>query len=603
MDFLSLDEVKKLSLESAEKYCDALRSYLIDTVTVSGGHLASNLGVVEISVACARVFDLPNDKVIYDVGHQSYVHKLLTGRTFDKNTLRSFGGYSGFTKREESVFDPFGAGHSSTALSASVGFARASRLKGDTSFTVAVIGDGAFCTGMTFEALNNIDKNDRLIIILNDNEMSISKNVGTMSEYLVKIRSTNKYLNFKRRTKNAFGKMRGLGKVLFTTAKKTKYFVKRIVVKNTFFEELGISYLGHADGNDLATVELLLEEAKSRFTPTLIHLCTKKGKGFPDAEQDPDRFHGISPKTNESVKKTTFSETFGKYIIEKAQSDKDVVAISAAMCEGTGLSEFREKFPNRFFDVGICEEHALTFASAMSAAGLSPYFAVYSTFFQRCYDQLVHDCSLQNLKVTLALDRAGFCDHDGATHHGVFDVPLLLTVPRVAVFSPATFDELRFSFDSGEKLSESVAVRYPKGIECDDVHKTFSVDDFSFDEEKKCDVLIITYGRITSEVLKAKQMLENDNISVSVLKFLKLKPLDTKLINSLILNLSPTLIVSVEEGIQSGGFGQYIFANLEVSAKKKIVAVNDVFVPQGKLHELYKFAGLDAATLYDRISQ
>ncbi len=603
MNFLTLNEVKNLSLEEAEEYCEALRSYLIETVNVSGGHLASNLGVAEISLACIRVFNLPEDKIIYDVGHQSYVHKLLTGRVFDKDTLRAFGGYSGFTKRDESEYDPFGAGHSSTALSASLGFARANRLKNDPSYTVAVVGDGAFCTGMTFEALNNIDMSDRLIIILNDNEMSISRNVGTMSEYLVKIRSTNKYIKFKRRTKNAFGKMKCVGKVLFATARKTKYFVKRIVVKNTFFEELGISYLGPADGNDLATVELLLEEAKSRTTPTLVHFCTKKGKGYLAAEQDPDRFHGVSPKTKDNVKKETFSDVFGNYITEKAQNDKRVVSISAAMCEGTGLSNFRKDFPDRFFDVGICEEHALTFAAAMSASGFLPYFAVYSTFFQRCFDQLLHDCSLQNLKVTLALDRAGFCERDGATHHGVFDVPLLLTVPRVAVFSPATFDELKFSFDSGEKLSESVAVRYPKGTQEEELLSVFSSGDFSFDEEKNCDVLIITYGRITAEVLKAKRMLEEKNIKVSVLKFLKLKPLDTERINALISKISPSLIVCVEEGVKSGGFGQYVFSNLQLDAKSKIIAINDTFVPHGTLQELYEFAGIDAKTVCDRISR
>ena len=603
MNFLTLEEVKNLSIEEAEEYCVALRSYLIDTVTLSGGHLASNLGVAEISLACARVFNIPFDRIIYDVGHQSYVHKLLTGRIFDKDTLRAFGGYSGFTKREESEFDPFGAGHSSTALSAALGFARANRLKNDSSFSVAVIGDGAFCTGMTFEALNNIDMRDRLIIILNDNEMSISRNVGTMSEYLVKIRSTNKYIRLKRRTKNAFGKMKGVGKVLFATASKAKYFVKRIVVKNTFFEDLGISYLGPADGNDLATVELLLEEAKSRTTPTLVHLCTKKGKGYLEAEQDPDLFHGISPQKTNSVKRVTFSDSFGEYITDKAQSDTSVVAISAAMCEGTGLSGFREKFADRFFDVGICEEHALTFATAMSAAGLKPYFAVYSTFFQRCFDQLLHDSALQNLKITLALDRAGFCESDGATHHGVFDVPLLLTVPGVSIYSPATFDEMKYSFVCSEKLSSPVAVRYPKGSQNDDIASVFDVKDFSLDEEKKCDVLLLTYGRITSEVIAAKQMLEKNNLSVCVLKFLKLKPLDINAITNLISKISPSLVVSVEEGIQNGGFGQYVLSNVEVCAEKRIIAIDDIFVPQGNLSQLYKFAGLDSDSICERVTQ
>ncbi len=601
MDFLSLEQVKNLSANEAVLYCNEIRTHLINTVLNSGGHLASNLGIVEISMACARIFNLPHDKIVYDVGHQSYVHKLLTERFFDDKTLRAFGSYSGFTKREESEYDPFGAGHSSTALSAAVGFSKAARIKGEDYYSVAVIGDGAFCTGMTFEALNNIDKNDKLIIILNDNEMSISKNVGSMSGYLVKIRSTNKYLRFKRQTKKAFGKIPFVGMSLSRFAGNVKYYVKRIVVKNTFFDDLGVRYLGPADGNDLYTVERLLKEALNYTTPTLIHLCTKKGKGYIEAESDPDRFHSVSEKSS-SPKKETFSQAFGRYMSNLAENDTDVVAVTAAMCDGTGLNSFRQSYPDRFFDVGICEEHAVTFSAAMNASGLSPYFAVYSTFFQRSYDQLIHDCSLQKLKITLALDRAGFCEKDGATHHGVFDVPLLLTAPDITVFSPATLAELEYSFNQGRFLDTCVAVRYPKGGEDEAVSEVFSHPcDFTLDEDKKAEVLIVTYGRVSGEALRAKKLLEKDGITAVILKFLKLTPIDFKEVEKLISRVSPSLVMVVEEGIRSGGFGEHLFANIPLSLKRDIIAIDGVFVPHGTLAQLYDLVGLSTEKIYDRV--
>ncbi len=602
MNFLSIEEIKSLSVDSAVQYAQEIRRHLIDTVMVSGGHLASNLGVVEISMACIRLFDLPCDKIIYDVGHQSYVHKLLTGRFFDSSTLRTFGNFSGFTKREESVYDPFGAGHSSTALSAAVGFSKAARIKGESSFSVAVVGDGAFCTGMSFEALNNIDKKDRLIIILNDNEMSISKNVGTMSGYLLKIRSTKKYLRLKRQTKKAFGKIPLVGTTLSRFAGNVKYYVKHIVVKNTFFEELGIRYLGPADGNHLETVELLLKEAKSYSQPVLIHLCTKKGKGYAEAENDPDRFHAVGANSLEHKdKKITYSEFFGDYINSVAEKDKDVVAITAAMSDGTGLNKFRKNYPDRFFDVGICEEHAVTFASALNASGLSPYFAVYSTFFQRCYDQLLHDCSLQKLKVTLALDRAGFCPQDGPTHHGVFDVPLLLTVPDMTVFSPVSFEEMKYSFDIASTLPSSVAVRYPKGCENLAIKEAFpTLSDFTIDENK-CDVVIATYGRVTSEALIAKEKLAQKGIAAGVLKFLKLKPIDFDAVSQLIRQTGAALVVFLEEGIKTGGFGEHLFSNISIPQNREIIAIDETFIPHGTLRELYDYAGLSADRVHDRI--
>ena len=601
MEFLSLEQVKKLSVTEAADYCNTLREYLVETVKESGGHLASNLGVAEISIACARVFDLPDDKIIYDVGHQCYVHKLITGRYFDATTLRAFNGYSGFTKRSESEYDAFGAGHSSTALSAALGFAKANRINKKANYSVAVIGDGAFCTGMTFEALNNVEQNDRLIIILNDNEMSISKNVGAMSEYLLKMRTTKRYLHFKNKTKNFFGKLPLIGRPLSRALGSIKDFIKRAFLKSNFFEDLGIEYLGPVDGNDLSKVELLLREAKRRTSPVLVHFLTKKGKGYDEAELDPDRFHAVSKPGGE--KRKTFSEFFGEYMVEEAEKDPCAVAITAAMCDGTGLGEFSKKYPDRFFDVGICEEHAITFAAALSAAGINPYFAVYSTFFQRAYDQLLHDGALQDLKITLALDRAGFSSYDGPTHHGVFDVSLLLSVPGVTLYSPTSFAEMEYSFEEGKKLPRCVAVRYPKGSEIENIKNAFpTLSDMSLDEEKESKVMFITYGNVTGEVLLAKKCLEKLGYSACVLKLLKLKPLDYKLIKSYIDKTQSKYVFFVEEGIKSGGVGEAVFSNLSC-LKGEIIAIDDKFVPFGDNAHLYDYAGLSAEKIVEKVSR
>ena len=602
MEFLTLEQVKNLSVKEASEYCNMLREHLVNTVKVSGGHLSSNLGIAEISMACVRVFDLPSDSVIYDVGHQCYVHKLLTGRHLTADNLRTYGGYSGFTKREESVYDPFGAGHSSTALSSAVGFAKSARLKGDKKTTVAVVGDGAFCTGMTFEALNNIDPEDRIVIILNDNEMSISKNVGAMSEYLLKIRSTKRYLSFKNRTKKVFLKIPLIGGWLSRFAGAVKDFIKSFVVKNTFFEELGIEYIGPADGNDLETVEKLLTDAKNLEGPILVHLCTKKGKGFSDAEKDPDRFHSVSPAGEIKTDAMTFSQKFGEFVVNEAEKDMSVVAITAAMCDGTGLRKYRERFSSRFFDVGICEEHAVTFAASMNASGLSPYFAVYSTFFQRSYDQLLHDTALQNLKITLAIDRAGFSANDGPTHHGLFDVPLFLTLPNVALYSPATLDEMTYCFDQGKKLTSSVAVRYPKGTESKRVKLAFhDICDISL-FGGSAQVLFITYGRVADEVLKAVERLSDVGISASVIKFLRLDSISRDDVLEKIHEVSPTNIFIVEEGIQSCGFGEHLFSVVKPTVPCDFIAVNNTFIPHGSLEELYEHSGLSANKIFEKVT-
>lgn len=595
MDFLSIEQLKKLDINSATDYCNSLRQYLIKNVSVSGGHLASNLGVTEISVALMRMFDSPKDKIIYDVGHQSYIHKLLTGREFDKDSLRVLNGYSGFTKRDESEHDPFGAGHSSTALSAALGFSQVARLKGEDSYSVAVIGDGAFCTGMTFEALNNVQRSDKLIIVLNDNEMSISKNVGAMSAYLNKIRVTKKYLSFKRKTKSAFGKF----PFAFKAMHAIKRFAKRILIKPTFFEDLGIYYLGPADGNDLNTVETLIAEAKSRNSPVLLHFITKKGKGLKEAEENPGKYHFVSPSVQSE---STFSEEYTKLLTEYSRINPNAVAITAAMCDGTGLSEYKKEFSDRLFDVGISEEHAATFAAALSAGGLLPFYTVYSTFFQRSYDQVIHDIALQNLKVVIALDRAGIVGADGATHHGLFDVSMMLNVPNTAIYSPATFAELKYAFNKCTEHDNVSVLRYPKGCDSKLISSVFSSDgDFSLDCVEYSEIVIVTYGRVTEEALKAKVLLKTKGHSVSVLKFLKLKPLDFKKIELLINSISPKLLCVVEEGMKTGGFGEYLLSNVKLNAKTDIIAIDETFVPHGTVQELYDLCSLSGTKICARI--
>ncbi len=595
VEFLTVEELKALDIASASEYCNSLREYLIDNVKVSGGHLASNLGVTEISVALIRAFDSPNDKIIYDVGHQSYVHKLLTGRVLDGGNLRKFNGYSGFTKRDESEHDPFGAGHSSTALSAALGFSSAARIKGEDSYSVAVIGDGAFCTGMTFEALNNVRRDDKLIIILNDNEMSISKNVGTMSAYLNKIRITKKYLSFKRKTKKVIKNAPAVLKF----ASSVKHFLKRLLLKPTMFEDLGIYYLGPADGNDLVTVERLLFEAKSRNSPTLIHLVTKKGKGLKEAEENPGKFHFVSPVKSELP---TFSGEYTRLLTEYSKTNDKAVAITAAMCDGTGLSAYKNVFPERLFDVGISEEHAATFAAALSAGGLLPFYTVYSTFFQRSYDQVIHDIALQKLKVVIALDRAGLVGEDGPTHHGLFDVSMMLNVPNSTVYSPATFEELRYSFNKCTANEYLSVLRYPKGSDSELISRVFKADcDFALDTVEHTEVLFITYGRITEEVLKAKLLLKSQGYTASVLKFTKLKPIDFKQFERLINTVSPKLVCVVEEGMKTGGFGEYLISNITVNSASEIIAIDDIFVPHGTVSELYDYCSLSAPKIYSRV--
>ena len=594
-------DVRALSPAGARRYCDYLRTLLVKHVTENGGHLASNLGIVEISTALVRVMDLPRDKVIYDTGHQCYVHKILTGRGEAFSTLRKKDGLSGFPRREESEYDTFGTGHSGTGLSAALGFAKAARLRGEDSFSVAVIGDGSFSGGMVFEALNNISRRDRVIIILNDNGMSIGKSKGQLRHSLNRLRTPG-YYRFKKEFGEFLDSVPLVGEGLETLAKGIKRVVKRQALPGgNLFEELGLHYFGPADGNNLEQVENLLREAKKRNGPSLIHLITQKGKGYEPAEQDPSRYHGLSPKNEVKGKGKTFSRMFGDAITELGKKDDRILCITSAMESGVGLKEFGEAFPDRLFDTGIAEEHALTFAAGLAAAGMKPCFAVYSTFFQRCIDQLLHDVALQNLPVTVCLDRAGITGEDGATHHGLYDLPLILPVPGVKIYAPATETELKAALEKSftEEKTPSV-IRYPKDCENPKIAENFplreEIEKKDYENGENSGMMVVCFGRITAACLEASERFSQKGKSVSVVRFSMLKGFDP---SALEIFRSAKKILFVEEGMERGGFSEYLISLLQkrglaTNAATRILALPEKFIPHGKTEELLALYGLNA---------
>ena len=456
-------DLRALPSDAIPGLCAEIRETLIETVSRTGGHLASNLGVVELSVAMHRVFDCPRDHMIFDVGHQSYVHKLLTGRYARFDTLRIGGGVSGFTRRSESEYDCFGAGHSSTSLSAALGFAQSDRMTGSDAYTVAVVGDGAFTGGMIHEALNNITPGLRLIIIINENEMSISKNIGRFALHMARLRRKAGYFKTKKGISRVLKHIPLVGDKLFCFARYTKKAFKNALYGSNYFEDMGLYYIGPADGNDYEAVEELLTEAKKLGDSVVIHLKTRKGKGYVPAEEDPGRYHGMAPAGKTSGE--NFSRRLGEILIAEATGDDRLCAITASMSEGTGLESFRAAHPDRFFDVGIAEEHAMTFAAGLAAGGYHPVTAIYSSFMQRAYDQVIHDIALQSLPVLMCIDRAGLNQADGATHHGLFDVSFLSAIPGVTIYTPATFAGLALSVHTALQSGTPAAIRYPNGGE------------------------------------------------------------------------------------------------------------------------------------------
>lgn len=600
----SLDEQAILCLNKE------IREFLIERVSENGGHLASNLGVVELTVALHRVFDSPKDHIIWDVGHQCYVHKLLTGRLDRFDTLRQSGGLSGFTKRSESAHDPFGAGHSSTSISAALGFAISDRLAGNDAYSVAVIGDGAFTGGMVHEALNNVEKNLRLIIVLNENEMSIAKNTGRFANTLAHIRRGKAYFSAKKVTRNVLKSIPLIGKTLFRAVKRVKMGVKNFLYGSNYFEDLGLTYLGPVDGNDAGAIEALLREAKKLDESVIIHVKTKKGLGYQPAEQAPTAYHGVSPAKKTS-QKPNFSKVCGQVLTDLAAQNDRICAITAAMGDGTGLEAFHQAYPDRYFDVGIAEEHAVTFGAAMAANGYLPVFAVYSTFLQRAYDQVIHDVALQDLPLVLCIDRAGISAADGATHHGIFDVAFLSHIPGMTIYTPVTADGLALSLKKAVAANAPVAIRYPNGREHNDVLSRFypsgAYDDVDVrawnTEGAQC--VIVTHGKILREAIKAVEALQEQGIRAGILLCEYIKPYD-KLASRIaqLIGNPETPIVFLEEEIRAGGFGMMLsdaMARQGALPRHAIMAVDDNFVLQTKNESVYTTAGIDADCIVNTV--
>ena len=607
-------DVKALDEKELQKLCEEIRGFLVEKVTENGGHLASNLGVVELSVALHRVFETPKDRIIFDVGHQSYVHKMLTGRKDCFDTLRQNGGLSGFTKRSESEHDAFGAGHSSTSVSAALGFAEADKLSGSDAYTVAVLGDGAFTGGMVHEALNNSKRDLKLIVVINENEMSISKNIGRFADSLSKIRISESYFNTKLATAKFLSAIPLVGKGILKLLKNTKRAMKNALYGSNYFENMGLYYLGPVDGNDIAAVEDVLRLAKKQKDSVIVHIKTQKGKGYAPAEKDADKFHSLSPAGAKS--NTDFSKEFGKIITELGKKDESIVAITAAMCDGTGLSKFKASYPERIFDVGIAEPHAVTFAAGLAAGGKKPFVAIYSTFLQRAYDNIIHDVALQGLPVCFCIDRAGLNPADGPTHHGIFDVAFLSQIPNLEIYTPATYSALEAALKKAHDANKPCAVRYPRGGESQLVKEYFysgeqnGVGVLCDFEGAKPDAVIVTYGRIAEEAINAKKSLEQKGIAVGIVLLEFLKPYD-RLCGEYIAKMledrnSP--IIFLEEGIKNGGAGMILADTLAEKfgynrEKMRVVAIDDSFGYGAKNEDIYKTLGISAEDVEKEITK
>ncbi len=602
-DIKNLDE-NELEVLSAE-----IREKLIRTVSKTGGHLASNLGVVELTLAIHRVFNSPEDKIVWDVGHQAYTHKLITGRYDVFDTIRQKDGISGFCHPNESEHDVFYSGHSGTSVSSAFGIAQAKKINNDDSYTVAVIGDGSFTGGLVYEALNNAGRSKtNLIVILNDNEMSISPNVGSLAKHLARIRSKKRYVSMKATLESIICKIPFIGRKIANGLFRIKTTVKNFLYESTIFEKLGFRYMGPVDGHDIDQLTEALNTAKEIGAPVVLHVNTVKGKGYDFAEKDPSSFHGISNfdiDTGEWISgNTTFCNEFGKLMCTMAEKDERISVITAAMSLGTGLTEFSEKHSDRFFDVGIAEEHAVTFASGLSKGGLLPVFAVYSTFLQRCYDEIIHDGALQDQKMVLAVDRAGFVGDDGETHNGLYDVAFLQSIPKVTVYSPTSYDEMKVAFGNAfYKDTDVVAVRYPRGSEPelpDDYEPSFGTYDLY--GHVWADNVIVTYGRLFSEAAKAANVLLKKNIKVKILKLNRIKPIDDEAVEAV---LGAKHIFFYEEGVRSGGIAEKFAALLLQKGYKgtyDITAIEDCFVKQAKIPELMKEYKFDCDSIVEKLS-
>ncbi|MEG0152007.1 MAG: 1-deoxy-D-xylulose-5-phosphate synthase [Cellulosilyticaceae bacterium] len=568
----NIEDLKQLPPTELPALAKDIRKFLVQSIARTGGHLSSNLGVVELTMALHYVFDSPKDKIVWDVGHQAYVHKLLTGRRAGFKNLRKSDGMSGFPKRHESEHDAFETGHSSTSISAALGMAVARDLAGENNHVIAVIGDGALTGGMAFEALNNAGRgNTNLIVILNDNEMSISENVGGMSKYLNRLRSAKGYIKVKEDVESVLNQIPVVGDTLVETARRTKEGVKSFFMQNTLFEELGITYLGPINGHSFEDLIDILENAKEMNGPVLIHVKTKKGKGYAFAEQDPSSFHGVSPFDVATGKKLsthtipTFSDGFSDAIVKIAKENDKVLAITAAMREGTGLLEFSHCYPKRFFDVGIAEQHAVTFAAGLASQGYRPVIAVYSSFLQRAYDQVLHDVALQNLPVIFAVDRAGLVGEDGSTHQGIFDIAYLSNIPNMTILSPKSPEEIEGALKLALEQEGPVAIRYPRGYTSIDTrfHIDYAEDVHNHTLYKGKDIAILATGKMVENALEVREALLAHNIDLAVIEEPMIWPLDTESLDNMAKAYSN--VFTLEDHVLTGGFGSKVASYLKVA--------------------------------------
>jgi len=611
-------DLRALDNADCGKLSGEIRDFLVETVSKTGGHLASNLGVVELTLALHRVFDTPRDRIVWDVGHQSYVHKIVTGRANEFDTLRQPGGISGFTKRSESEYDIFGAGHSSTSVSAALGIAEAEKLKGTGAWTIAVVGDGAFTGGMIHEALNNCGSSEdlKLIIVINENEMSISKNIGSFAKALLKLRTARGYFETKKATKSILAHIPLIGKPLMRGITSLKKRIKDRLYGSNYFEDMGLYYLGPVDGGNLEQLETVLNEAKKYPGATVVHVKTVKGKGYAPAEEDPGAYHSVTAEGKRSSH--GFSTEFGESLCIEAEKDKNIIAVTAAMESGTALESFHERFPDRFYDVGIAEDHAVTFAAGMAADGMKPVCAIYSTFLQRAYDSILHDASLQRLPLVLCIDRAGLNPGDGATHHGIFDVSFLSSFPETEIFTPATYASLRASLRAALASGAVAAVRYPSGDEDPAVISEFYPE--GFDEltgvrfsrlegadGKKPEIAIVCHGRMASTAIKAADILNEKGIPVALALCELIKPYQVPA-ELLVKRLPGTVkkLVFIEEEIRAGGFGMNMSDAVArepggESFAFECIGTDETFAVPGKGETVFEAAGVSAGIIASRI--
>ena len=605
-------DVKKLTLNEKKELAQEIREYILEVISENGGHLASNLGVVELTIALHSVFNVPEDKIIWDVGHQSYVHKIITGRREELKNIRKLNGIAGFPKTKESKTDCFNTGHSSTSISAALGMARARDLEGKNNSVIAVIGDGALTGGMALEALNDAGfSRCRMTVILNDNEMSISPNIGGLNKFLGKLRTKKLYTKTNNLLKNRISKIPLIGKPSVRLVQKIKRTIKQLVIQRMFFEDIGFTYLGPVDGHNIEELESLLITSKEVRGPVLIHVLTKKGKGYEIAERNPDKFHATGPfnlKTGEGKKnkKSDYSKIFGEKLVKLANENDRIVAITASMTDGTGLRKFKQEFPYRFFDIGIAEQHAITLAAGMAMEGMIPVVPIYSSFYQRAYDQVIHDVAIQNLPVIMCADRAGCVGADGETHQGMLDMAFFRLVPNLTIIAPKDFKELEDMLEFAVNYKRPIVIRYPRGGEDSEIkfdkHQKIKLGQAEILKEGN-DITIIAIGKMVAKAMKVAQKIEDQGKSIEVINARFLKPLDENTIKK---SMEKTKhVVTIEDGTKINGLGttvkELIVDNNLLGIKMQEFAYLDKYITHGNVEELEKIYKLDEDTIVEQI--